>query len=189
MRPPPDYAALVNLLPVFRRLPDATGETTLTPEEAAKIRSFGFAAESGRWKCPPLPPELTRDNSLLEPLSAGWDGLTLLRAIPKNESSLARGTVSQQSGEAAVAPQLPVEAIDVCLGQHKVERPVLPYREDPDAKLVKELLSKMRERAQRADRPMRRRRWQQLYWRYPARIFNRAFGIMVRDRRILLEIR
>src|SRR5713226_9706383 len=73
MRPTPDYATLVKLLPLLRRLPDATGETTLTPEEAAKIRSFGFTTEVGRWKVPPVPPELVRDSPLLEHLSIGWN--------------------------------------------------------------------------------------------------------------------
>lgn len=189
MRPTPDYAALVKLVPVLRRLPDATGETTLMPEEAARIRSFGFTAESGRWKCPPLPPQLTCDNPLLEALSAGWNDQSVLPAIPRIEGSRESEAARHQGGETRVTQQPPVKPMDVCPAQHKVERPVLPYREDPDAKLVEELLSKMRERAQRADRPMRRRRWQQLYWRYPAQIFNRAFGIMVRERRIFVEFR
>src|SRR6266852_5301260 len=189
MRIAPNYATLVKLLPVLHRLPDATGETTLTPEEAAKIRSFGFTAESGRWKCPPLPPQLTRDNPPLEPLSAGWNDRSVLPAIPRIEGSRESETARQPSGEPRVTPQPPVKPIYVCLGQHKVEEPVRAYKEDPDAKLVEKLLLKMRDRAQRTDRPILRRRLQQLYWRYPAKIFNRAFGIMVRDRRIFVEIR
>ena len=189
MRPPPDYSNLVRLLPVLRRLPDATGETTLTPEEAAKIRSLGFTAESGRWQCPPLPPQLTRDNPLLEPLSAGWNDQSVLPAIPRIEGGRESRTARHHGGEASVIQQPPVKQIDACLGQQRIKRPDLPYGQDPDTKLVEKLLFKMRERAQRADKPMRRRRWQQLYWRYPAKIFNRAFGIMVRERRIFLEIR
>ncbi len=185
----PDYATLVKLLLVLRRLPDATGETTLTPEESAKVRSLGFTAESGRWKCPPLPPQLTRDNPLLEPLSAGWNNQSALPAIPRIESSRESRTARHQGGEAPVTQQPPVKQIDACFGQQRIERPALPYGQDQETKLVEKLLLKMRERAQRADKPMRRRRLQQLYWRYPAKVFNRAFGIMVRDRRIFVEIR
>jgi hypothetical protein len=189
MRPTTDYAALVKLLLVLRRLPDAIGETRLTPQEAAQIRSFGFTAASGNWKCPPLPPHLTRDNPLLEPSSAGWGDLPVLPVISKIEGSLESGTARQHGDQVCVAQELPSDPIAVCPGQHEVKRPVPPYRKDQDAKLVKELLSKMRERAKKADKPMRRRRWQQLYWRYPAKTFNRAFGIMVRDRYIFVEIR
>src|SRR5258705_12861566 len=70
-----DYPGLVKLLPLLRILPDALGETMLTTEEAARIRSLGFAAETGRWKVPPLPPELVRGNQLLENFSDGWNRL------------------------------------------------------------------------------------------------------------------
>jgi hypothetical protein len=62
----PEYAALVKLLPTLRVLPDALGWTILTDEEGGKIRSLGFPAKAGRWKTPPLPFELVRDNPLLE---------------------------------------------------------------------------------------------------------------------------
>ena len=73
----PDYASLVSLLPRLKRLPDALGETTLTPEEAVKIQALGFVANEGRWQIPPVPPELVRDNPLLEHFSFRWD-------FPKN---------------------------------------------------------------------------------------------------------
>ena len=189
MRPTPNYALLVKLLPLLRRLPDATGETTLTPEEAAQINSFGFVAESGEWKCPPLPPQLTRDNPLLESLSAGWNDQSVLSAITRIEASVELESCTQQVGQVRVVQQPPADWIEACLRQRQVERPVLPYGKDPDERLIKDLVSKMRKRAERLGGPMRRRRWQQLYWRYPARIFNRALGLMVRDRRIFMEIR
>jgi hypothetical protein len=68
-----DYASLVKLLPILGRLVDACGEVTLTAGEAAQIRFLGFRAEEGRWKVPPVPPELVRDNPLLENLAIGWD--------------------------------------------------------------------------------------------------------------------
>lgn len=70
----PNYAALVNMVPTLRNLVDACGEVTLTGDEAAFVRSLGFHASDGRWRVPPIPPELVRDNPLLENLSIGWDG-------------------------------------------------------------------------------------------------------------------
>jgi hypothetical protein len=69
----PDYGSLVERLFTLKRLPDAVGETTLTPEEASDIRSLGFHAKAGPWKVPALPPELTRD-TIFETLSIGWRG-------------------------------------------------------------------------------------------------------------------
>src|SRR5882724_372303 len=83
----PDYPGLVKLLPLLRILPDALGETTLATEEAALIQSLGFAAEAGRWKVPPLPPELVSGNQLFENYSEGWnelqDGLLRTSQIQK----------------------------------------------------------------------------------------------------------
>ena len=69
----PNYPALVNLLPLLKSLVDACGEVRLDDDEAAQIRLLGFAAESERWKVPPVPPELVRDNPLFEHLSIGWE--------------------------------------------------------------------------------------------------------------------
>jgi hypothetical protein len=69
----PGYVVLVKLLPTLRNLVDGCGEVTLTADESALIRSLGFPATEGRWKVPPLPFELVRDNQLLEHLSIGWD--------------------------------------------------------------------------------------------------------------------
>jgi|SRR5437588_8465459 len=105
-----DYPGLVKLLPLLRTFPDALGETTLTTEEAAHIRSLGFAAEAGRWKVPPLPPELVSGNQLLENFSTGWNRLQddLRRAshaqksaslpIPKNPTA-----ASEQPGRVSVS--------------------------------------------------------------------------------------
>jgi hypothetical protein len=71
----PDYPGLVKLLSILRSLPDARKEAMLTTEEAGRIRSLGFAAEAGRWKVPPLPPELVRGSPLFENYSEGWDEL------------------------------------------------------------------------------------------------------------------
>jgi hypothetical protein len=182
----PDYAILVKLLLVLRRLPDATGETTLTPEEAAKVRSLGFAAESGRWKCPPLPPQLTHDNPLLEPLSVGWGERTPLQAIPKNEGTREIGAANQRKGGARVSRRHPVEAVPE---RHKTERPTLQPRTEPDAARIEEAASKITATLQRAGKPIPKRRLQQLLWRYPAATFTSALRMAERRQLISLEIR
>lgn len=69
----PDYAALLKLLPVLRNWVDATGEVTLTDEEAERVRSLGFTdARAGRYRFRPFPYELVAD-TLFEFLSIGWD--------------------------------------------------------------------------------------------------------------------
>jgi hypothetical protein len=69
----PDYTTLVKLFPILRNCVDGCGEVTLTVEEAERIQSLGFTVRAGPWKVPPLPPELVRDNPLLEHLSIGWN--------------------------------------------------------------------------------------------------------------------
>lgn len=78
---------LLSQLIALKRLPDAIGETTLTPEEASKIRSLGFAADPGPWKVPPVPPQLVGDDQLLAQLSLGW-------TIQKAEAQVIRGELS-----------------------------------------------------------------------------------------------
>ena len=182
----PDYATLVKLLLVLRRLPDATGETTLTPEESAKVRSLGFTAESGRWKCPPLPPQLTRDNPLLEPLSAGWDERAPLQAIAKNEATGETGVANQQSGEVRVSRRLPAETVPE---YRKTERPTPQPRTAVDSARIEEAASKIVATLQRAGKPIPKRRLQQLLWRYPATIFTSALRMAERRQHISLEIR
>jgi len=58
----PDYEGLLKLLPRLKRFPDATGETSLTPAEATKIRSLGFRAEPGKWNIPFVPFGFVRDS-------------------------------------------------------------------------------------------------------------------------------
>jgi hypothetical protein len=179
---PRDYAALVKLLPTLRVFPDALGWTTLAAEEASKICLLGFEAQSGRWKCPPLPPELTRDNSLMMPLSAGWGERT---PLGESEEKRATGTVRQQHGEDHVTPRPPVEAAPE---HHKLERPTPQPRTEPDSELIEEAASKIVETLQRAGKPIPKRRLQQLLWRYPT-FFTSALRILERRQHIFLEIR
>ncbi len=189
MKPTPDYATLVKLLLVLRRLPDATGETTLSPEEAAAIRSLGFTAESGRWKCPPLPPQLIRDNPLLEPLSAGWEERLVLQETPKSEPSREPGTVGILGDERRVTVQHAGVVTDVAIERNKVERRLSLSTEDLNLKRIEEVASKIEKTLKRAGKPVGKRRLQQLLWRYRARIFKAALRLLERQQRIFLEIR
>jgi hypothetical protein len=53
--PGPDYSALVDILLDLRQIPDWAGETVLDSTEAARIRTCGFTARAGLWRCPPMP--------------------------------------------------------------------------------------------------------------------------------------
>lgn len=181
----PDYESLVKLLPVLGNLVDACGEVTLTADEAKRILSLGFKAESGRWKCPPLPPELTRDNPMLERLSAGWGERAPLQSIPKNEGTREMGAPNQQGGEAQVSRRHPVEAVPE---YHTTERPTPQPRTEPDFARIEEAASKIVEALQRAGKPIPKRRLQQLLWRYPT-VFTSALRILERRQHIFLEIR
>src|SRR5215469_1580471 len=55
--PGPDYSALVDALLDLGKIPDEAGETVLDSREAARIRSCGFVARKGLWRCPLIPPE------------------------------------------------------------------------------------------------------------------------------------
>jgi hypothetical protein len=81
----PDFDGLTKALQVTKRLVDATGEVILIEDEAAGIRALGFpTAGAGRWKVPPVPPELVRDNWLFEHLAIGWPSyLTWTPANPR----------------------------------------------------------------------------------------------------------
>lgn len=86
-----NYATLIKLLPTFRNLVDRCGEVTLTSDEADKIRTLGLPAEEGRWRVPPVPPELVRDNPLLEHLSIGWgsrENKTSSIPVPTTDDSM-----------------------------------------------------------------------------------------------------
>lgn len=181
MDKPPDYADLIRLLFQLRIFPDATGETTLTSEEAANISSLGFSAEAGRWKCPPLPPNLTRDNPLLEPLSAGWDRLQHdLRNNTQVNQPMRQGPHSQGSQ----STRRPVEkrALGSFREQAPVKRPhtssSLEVAEDYDVELVS---AKIRAILDRESGRIYKRRLQQRLARYPAMVFNEALRRLNRD--------
>ena len=53
--PGPNYSAIVEALLELRQIPDWAGETVLDSSEAARIRTCGFTARKGLWRCPPLP--------------------------------------------------------------------------------------------------------------------------------------
>ena len=186
----PDYPALVGLLPTLHNLVDACGDVTLTAEEANKIRALGFAdAKSGPWKCPPLPPHLTHANPLLEPLSAGWDERSHLSEVQHRERDNTPQVISQYDGMAQLGPEHSVETVDVppphCNAKRRKQLSSLSS-EEPDWKRIDEAASKIEGTLKRAGKPMKRRRLQQLLWRYPATVFNAALDMLWRQQRIFL---
>ena len=183
---PRDYGALVKLLPVLRNLVDGCGEVTLAAEEAECIRSLGFEAQSGRWKCPPLPPDMTRDNPLLERLSVGWGEWTPQEVIPKNESTRETGTTNHRSGESPGSQRNPVEWLPE---RNKIAQPTQQPRTEPDPARIEEVASKILKTLQRRGRPIPKRRLQQLLWRYPATVFNLALRTAERRQHIFLQIK
>lgn len=180
----PDYASLVKLLTVLKRLPDAMGETILTPEEVARISTLGFQAAPGRWQVPPLPLHLTRGNPLLEPLSIGWVDPPTLPTTPNKSDSVL--THERDVGKERAMPRPSRKCVKE---GHRATKPVSQPLEAIEEALVQELVSKMNEKAAQLVKPIRKRRWQQLYWRYPAKVFNRAFQILIGQRLILIESR
>jgi hypothetical protein len=186
----PDYESLVRLLPTLHNLVDACCEMMITAEEASKIRSLGFSADAGRWKCPPLPPNLTRDNPLLEPLSVAWDLRSRLQEAPNSERSMAPQAACQQDRHAHLTwQQRSVEAVDLSIGHCKPERPVQLLGAGPDWERIEEVASKIEETLVRSGKPLTKRRLQQRLWRYPATVFNAALTRLSRQQRILLEVR
>jgi hypothetical protein len=85
--PSPDYPALVDVLLNLRQPPDQAGETTLTRDEAAKIRACGVEACAGRWYCPRLPHSVVGPLRALRHLSADID--LSMRPVPWREKRAA----------------------------------------------------------------------------------------------------
>jgi hypothetical protein len=55
----PDFPALIPILQgLHQALDTETGETMLTPAEAANIRECGLEARAGLWRCPLLPDDV-----------------------------------------------------------------------------------------------------------------------------------
>ena len=146
---------MVKLLPVLKHFVDGCGEVTLSEQEAERIRPLGFRnVAAGRWKVPPVPPELVRDNPLLEHLSIGWDSRhTEAQPIPtKEDGQQPKTPTSKYSSEAARrqsrAHELPIK--------------ILRAVETVKGKIQK-------------------RRLQQRFWRYPVQSFNNALRELLAD--------
>jgi len=167
----PNYAALVKLLPRLRNLVDACGEVRLTPEEAAKIQTFGFAAEAGRWKVSPLPPELVRDNPLLETLSTGWGLRQPSQITPSNQGSEQISTRVALTKSAT--PQTVVRPCS-CRKQEPTTARFCQESRRADPRLVALVASKIKSALQRCEGQISKRRLQQRFWRYGAAVFNDA---------------
>jgi hypothetical protein len=179
-----DYAALVKQLPTLRNLVDACGEVTLTAEEAAKLRSLGFRAEEGRWKVPPVPPDLVRDNPLLEHLSIGWDsGRNEAASIP------IQITAPQVKDAGATVQHQPAREAEICGRYEMSHRPTATSTQAPAGAHLEacELASKILTAVERNRGEITRRTLQQKFWRYKATIFNQALRQLARCGRITLN--
>ena len=188
MNTSPNYSALVQLLPTLHTLVDACGYATLTVEDACKIRSHGFPAEAGRWKCPSLPPHLTCDNPLLEPLSVGWDE----RAALQKEGGQLREVTESRNAESSLTPLRSVESTKVVSTEPGPERCVSTQRTAPSREQLIEAAAIKIERKLKNAKPresLGKRRLQQLLWRYPAAMFHEAVHLVQQRARIPFEIR
>ncbi len=197
----PDYEGLVKLLSVLRNFVDACGEVRINNEEAARISTLGFPAKAGRWRVPPVPPELVTDNHLLEHLALGW---THAQSVPQEPTGQTK-TLDQSAGTARATPKSlsspQLSAGDaVTLGREKA----------PESKDGKSHPEKAASRAVEHRGPtswtkeelkileivrvspgagISKRRLQQRLWRIPARRLNRALrslearGILARQAR------
>jgi hypothetical protein len=170
-----NYAALARLLPLLRNLVDACGDVWLTDGEAARIRALGFSAQVGRWRVPPLPPELVAGNPLLEPLSIGWEPPPPLRGHTFSEVSRGAGRlVTAARPQALVTPQ-PTTATAESYGEWpRVDGPRSSSGEliRSDAEVAAKVLAALRNAGGRVSK----RRVQQKLWRFPAAVVNQALN-------------
>ncbi len=101
-----DFAGLVEVLRNLQQVPDATAQTVLTVEEAAKIRALGFAAKAGPWRVPPLPDELVVGDGLLECLGETWRASNEDIPLPELRAQEPEAAVEAQV-EKPPAPKVP----------------------------------------------------------------------------------
>jgi hypothetical protein len=171
----PDYAALVRLFPVLRNCVDGCGEVTLTADEAAQIRLLGFPAEEGRWRVPPLPPELVRDNPLLEHLSIRWDARETL-----GQPNSTKG--GREDSKSAV-PHAPASTSDVQSQRTGDEA----KRQVPAEEALAELRRKILRSVENAGGSILKRHLQKKFWRFRAKAFATALGDLIHGGSLRLE--
>jgi hypothetical protein len=171
----PDYAALVGLFPVLRNCVDGCGEVTLTADEAARIRLLGFPAEEGRWMVPPIPPELVRDNPLLENLSIGWNPR-------KGPGQITVANESRQRSSSAV-PHTPAWTS----GDHPQVMDGGTTRQIPPQQELGELQSKVLQAVGNAGGRILKRQLQKKFWRFRAEAFGTALGCLIQGGLLTLE--
>lgn len=180
----PDYAALVKLLPTLRNLVDGCGDVSLTDEEAELIRSLGFAAQSGRWRVPPVPPELVRDNPLLENRSIGWSSR-------QNDPPASSVRIPEARVEGS---RVAVQDVPATEGARPGE---FRRTKEPSARLrqarggddseVSALAAKILVSVKRNGGEITKRRLQQNLWRYQATTFNKALKRLAKRGQIILD--
>jgi hypothetical protein len=180
----PNYVALVKLLPTFRNLVDACGEVTLTGTEATQIRLLGLQAEEGRWKVPPVPPELVRDNPLFEHLAIGWD-----RRQNDAESRSVPTTQTKMADSGAVVKHMRATEADRPSGFRRIQELTSPIHQarGRGGSEVSALAARILVMVERNRGEITKRRLQQKLWRFRATIFNQALVQLARSGRIRLD--
>ena len=139
----PNYEGLLKLLPCLRKFPDAIGETTLTPAEAAEVCALGFRAAAGKWNIPFIPFRFVRDTPF------EWVSQLAHTGSDDPQNRDLRGTVTQSRA----------------IVRDDVTQPQQPS--------VTELLQqKMLRAVEKAAGRIPKRHLQQKFWRTNAKEFN-----------------
>lgn len=178
MNTTPDYPGLAKMIPGLRHWPDALSETVLDAEEAQRIQSFGFAAEAGKWKIPPISPELVVINHLPEHLSIGWDSRKI-DAQPISGNEQVRTLPPERNGRHPDSlPEHSLGGVDTRRQESEDENLCTPLQEPAK---FEETLRKVVRVIQTAGGRARVRRVQQGSWRATKQIGAPLFREVLRE--------
>jgi hypothetical protein len=181
----PDYAALVKLLPTLKHAVDALAEVILTPSEAEKIQPLGFTAHPGRWRVPPIPPELVAGNGFLEHLASRWDPFWALRH--DGQDAMHATDPAHQPGivvDTATSPTPPTETAAEIDGFHPepdrcYTEPASAATDRPEPIAPSKVELQILHLLERHGGQMPRRLLQQKCWRRTAEEFNQALAALI----------
>ena len=161
--PERDFQGLVELLLRLRQIPDGLGDSRLTENEAARIRTLGFRAAAGPWRVPPLPHRLVA-GGLFESLADRW-------REQENREYLNDGGATSEPCEVEIQlPDYPARKL------HPVEE---PRWSDDEVRVLAAL--------RRNGGCLKRRILQRRHWRMKANRFNAALESLTQRRIVLLD--
>jgi hypothetical protein len=189
----PDYERLLKLLPRLNRFPDAIAETTLTSEEAGKIRALGFHAEAGRWKIPWIPFEVVRDGPFEwashQTVAVDVQAQDSEAAIPRDTPGQDDVEQRQQASTIEGLPKLHQRMLRAVASQTTPGRyHLMPAQQyGPVEPVVKEAAQKIEQALRNG--PVAKRLLQQRMGRYgyKAPIFHQALRYLADCGKIILE--